>query len=258
MPIPIFGDKYNGKAILTPQHLLAYRQNAGMLPKGAGPEAVILCLQRGLPERLQRKYPLRKIGRLNGDLYEFKKAGKLAVLTNFGLGAPQMAGLAEELIAWGARKLISISMAGGLQPELNPGAIVICDRALRDEGTSYHYLPPAKSVDADAELVADLQSAIQKRGHTSVTGTTWTTDATFRETDIEVKRYQGERVKTVEMETAALFAVAQVRKIQAASIFVVGDSLAGGEWRPPADLRLMDPVFEVVYDAVIEVLSRQP
>ncbi|MEX1248376.1 MAG: nucleoside phosphorylase [Anaerolineales bacterium] len=256
MSLPNFPDKYTGKAILTPQHMLAYRQGAGMLPKGAGPDAAILCLQRGLPERLKRRHPLRQIGRLNGDLFSLHKApGNLAVLTNFGLGAPQMAGLAEELIAWGARKLISISMAGGLQADLAPGDIVVCDRALRDEGTSHHYLPAAKFVEANAELVASLSSGVKARKVPSIVGATWTTDATFRETDIEVRQYQSEGVKTVEMETAALFAVAQVRGIQAASIFVVGDSLAGGEWRAPQDLRLLDRSFDIVYDATIEALS---
>ncbi|MEX2161381.1 MAG: nucleoside phosphorylase [Anaerolineales bacterium] len=256
MPVPNFADKYKGRAILTPEAMLAYRQRAGMLPKGAGPEAVILCLQRGLPERVKRRHPIRSIGRINGDLYALHKApGSLAVLTNFGLGAPQMAGLAEELIAWGARKLVSISMAGGLQPDLKPGDIVVCDRALRDEGTSHHYLPSAKFVDANGELAKDLTAALQARGIQVEVGATWTTDATFRETDVEVRQYQGEGIKTVEMETAALFAVAQVRGVQAASIFVVGDSLAGGEWRAPHDLRLLDRSFEVVYDAAIEVLS---
>jgi uridine phosphorylase len=256
MPFPNVPEKYGGKAILTPQHMIAYRQSAGQLPKGQGPESVILCLQRGLPERMKRKHPYRQIGRLNGDLLALKETdGRVCVLTNFGLGAPLMAGLAEEFIAWSARRLVSISMSGSLQADLHTGDIVVCERAVRDEGTSHHYLPPAKTVDADGELAAQLAAALAAQGTAARTGTTWTTDATFRETDVEVAHYAAEGVLTVEMESAALFAVAQVRGAQAASVFVAGDKLTAGAWQGPSNFKLMDRSFERVYDAVIDVLK---
>jgi uridine phosphorylase len=254
MPFPNFPDKYGSRAVLTPEDMLAYRQEARMLPAGVGPQNVILCLQRGLPERRARKNPFRKMGRMNGDLYGLKRSN-VAVLTNFGLGSPQMAGLAEELIAWGAKRLVSISMCGGLQPDLKSGDLVVCDSAVRDEGTSHHYLPQAKHVAASRELTTKLVASLTGAGHAHQIGTTWTTDATFRETEAEVKHYQGEGVKTVEMESAALFAVADVRRVQAASIFVVGDSLADGQWRAPRDFSSLDRSFDLVYDAVISVLS---
>ncbi len=254
MPFPNFPDKYNSRAVLTPNDMLAYRQQASMLPKGAGPENVILCLQRGLAERRARQHPFRKIGRMNGDLYELKRS-KVTVLTNFGLGSPQMAGLAEELIAWGTKRLISISMCGGLQPDLKSGEVLVCNSAVRDEGTSHHYLPPAKLVAASQELAVKLTTTLASGGHPHQVGITWTTDATFRETEAEVKHYRSEGVKTVEMESAALFAVAQVRGVHAASIFVVGDSLADGQWRAPQDFKLLDRSFDVVYDAAIAALT---
>lgn len=256
MPFPNFPEKYKGKPVLTPQHMVAYRQRVGMLPMGTAPQAALLCLQRGLPESLGRKHPYRKIGRLNGDLYSLKKTdGQVVVLTNFGLGSPLMAALAEELIAWGIKKLISISMCGGLQPDLAAGSIVVCERAIRDEGTSHHYLQSEKYVNASPDMVAQLAESIQTQGGRAQVGTTWTTDATFRETDLEVHSYQSGGVKTVEMETAALFAVAQVRGIPAASAFVVGDSLAGGQWSAPQNLASLNPSFEILYDAAIQVLS---
>lgn len=254
MPVPQVPEKYNGKAILTPEHMLAYRQKAGMLPKGNGPEAVILCLQRGLPERAKRRHPLNKIGRLNGDLFGLKATrNTVMVLTNFGLGSPLMAGLAEELIAWGAKRLVSISMAGGLQTDLSSGDIVVCDRAVRDEGTSHHYLPPARYVDGDGDLTANLRAELEPHGRVRQ-GATWTTDATFRETDVEMDQYAAEGVLTVEMETAALFAVAKVRGAQAAAVLVAGDSLADGDWRAPQDNRALDARFDAVYDAAVTVL----
>jgi uridine phosphorylase len=234
--------------------MLAYRQQAGQLPAGPGPEAVILCLQRGLPERLKRRHPYKQIGRLNGDLLALKEtAGRVCVLTNFGLGAPLMAGLAEEFIAWGAKRLVSISMCGGLQPQLKTGDIVICDRAVRDEGTSHHYLPSAQYVDASRPLADQLAAALPGAQR----GATWTTDATFRETDTEVAHYAAEGVLTVEMESAALFAVAQYQSAQAASVFVVGDSLAGGQWQAPGQGGNLDRSFEVAYNAAIKTLAEE-
>jgi uridine phosphorylase len=256
MPFPNVQNKYEGKAILTPQHMVAYRQKEGMLPKGAAPLAALLCLQRGLPERLARKHPYRKIGRLNGDLYSLKKTdGKVVVLSNFGLGSPLMAGIAEELIAWGVQRLLSLSMCGALQPDLKAGDIVVCNQAIRDEGTSHHYLPSEKYVSANAKLAGEILENLNEAGERPQLGTTWTTDATYRETDIEVRHYQAEGVKTVEMETAALYAVAQVRGVPAASVFVVGDQLANAEWRAPAEFRTIDRSFEAVYAAIIDVLN---
>jgi uridine phosphorylase len=197
---------------------------------------------------------MRKVGRLNGDLFALKKTHAM-VLTNFGLGAPLMAGLAEEFIAWGAKRLVSISMCGGLQSNLGAGDIVVCSRALRDEGTSHHYLPSDTFVSASQALVSSLEASLAKRSVRFQSGATWTTDATFRETEAEVRHYQGMDIKTVEMETAGLFAVAQVRGAEAVSVFVVGDSLADGEWHPPQDFRVLDHSFDIVYDSVVEALD---
>src|SRR3989337_2653117 len=143
MSFPVHPDKRAGQAVLTPQAMIAYRQRSGLLPVMEAHSAVILCLQRGLPERMRGVYPLRRLARLMVDLYLLKRSrGAVAVMTNFGIGAPQMAALAEELIAWGARRLVSLSMAGGLLPELSAGAVVVCTQAVRDERTCYHALAP--------------------------------------------------------------------------------------------------------------------
>jgi uridine phosphorylase len=256
MPFPNYPGKYDSAALLTPQEMIAYRRRLGWLPDIALPQGIILCLQRGLPERLRRRYPLRQVGRLMGDLFVLKRSGgRVAVLTNFGIGAPLMGALAEELIAWGARRLISLSWAGGLQPDLKPGDIVVCERALRDEGVSHHYLPPDRFVQADQQLVDRLVRLLQSHGQPCTTGATWTTDAPYRETRDEVQQYQAEGIKTVEMETAGLLAIAQAHGVQAASICVVGDSLAALRWEAPPDVRPVERSLEAAYAAAVEVLE---
>src|SRR6266545_2682720 len=107
-------------------------------------------------------------------------------MTGFGGGSPMTAELAEEFVAMGVKCMILMTWGGLLQPGLKPGDIIVIERAIRDEGTSYHYLPPAKYVDANKELADELMDAIRRRSGQCSRGTTWTTDAPFRETPEEI------------------------------------------------------------------------
>ncbi len=258
MTYPLFPEKHRLPSLLTGQAMVAYRRRLGRLPDLRGLEAALLCLHRGLPERLRWKVRYRKAGRLVGDVYLPRRwQGRVAVLTDFGVGAPTIAGLAEELIALGVRRLVSLAWGGTLQPHLQPGAIVLCRAALRDEGTSHHYLPPGRVVAADRGLAERLRQALTQRGAAPLAGTTWTTAAPYRETAEEVRTLQAEGVLTVEMEAAALFAVAQTRDAAAAALVVVGDSLAGGTWKAPQDIRPVERGLETAYLAALEALGEE-
>jgi uridine phosphorylase len=194
---------------------------------------------------------------MNADVYAVKKSkGKVAVLTSFGGGSPMVMELAEELAVMGAKKMILMTWGGTLQTDIQPGDIIVCNRAIRDEGASHHYLPPSKYVEANEALVNELVDAIRKRGAGCILGTTWTTDAPYRETREEVLRYQAEGVKTVEMESAGLFTVGQVRGVQTASVVIGMDSLASLKWQTPERLDDIMHSLEIVYAAAIEVLGR--
>ena len=164
--------------------------------------------------------------------------------------------LAEELAVMGAKKMILMTWGGILQENLKPGDIVVCNRAIRDEGASHHYLPHGKYVDASASLVKTLVEALRKRGGQSTVGTTWTTDAPYRETREEVIHYQAEGVQTVEMESAGLFTVGQLRSVQTASVVIGMDSLASLRWQTPERLDPIMRSLEIVYAAAIDVLSQ--
>ena len=256
MSYPNLSDKHRFTAIVEPRAMIAHRQRGGRLPTGVSLNGVVICLQRGLPERLRWWIRLRRLGRLMGDLYAVRASGdRVAVLTNFGLGAPIMAAQAEELIALGATRLVSIALAGGIQPDLAPGSIVVAESTIRDEGTSYHYLPADQEARSDPALVAALAGGLTHAGCQVRVGRTWSTDAPYRETREEVARWQAQGVLAVDMELGALLAVAQVRGVRAAGVLVVGDSLAGGEWRPPERLQEMERSLERAYRAAIEVLD---
>ena len=256
MSYPIYPDKYKLKELFSARDLVGYRRTIGRMPSISAPEGVLFCLERGLPWRMRWRIPVTRAGGMNGDLYALKKPkDKIGIMTGFGGGSPMTVELAEEFAAMGVKCMILMTWGGILQPNLKPGDIIVIDKAIRDEGTSYHYLPPAKYVEANTELADQLVEAIKARGGTCSRGTTWTTDAPYRETIDEIRQYQSEGVKTVEMESAGLFTVGKVRNIPTVSVVIGMDSLAEFRWQVPERLDKILNSLEQVYAAVLNVLK---
>jgi len=144
--------------------------------------------------------------------------------------------VAEVLFACGCKLLVSLTSAGQIAPSGNPPYFVVIDRALRDEGTSYHYAPPSEFAEADPELVASAATALAQSGPRSVVGASWTTDAPFRETAeaIDAARHRG--ILAVEMEAAALYSFAKSTEVRTLCLAHVtntmgqsGDDFENGE-----------------------------
>jgi uridine phosphorylase len=258
MSFPIYRDKHKLKELYGARDIVGYRKQIGRMPSLSAPEGVLFCLERGLPWRLRWRIPVKRAGGMNGDLYTLKKPkDKIGIMTGFGGGSPMTVELAEEFAAMDVKCMILMTWGGVLQPDLGPGDIIVIDKAIRDEGTSYHYLPPAKYIEANTQLADQLVGAIQARGATCSRGTTWTTDAPYRETIDEIREYQSEGVKTVEMESAGLFTVGQVRNIPTASVVVGMDSLAEFRWQVPERLDKIMHSLELVYAASLDVLKNK-
>jgi uridine phosphorylase len=147
------------------------------------------------------------------DLYGFPLAGHTAGIVGCAVGAPFAVLLAEELFACGCRILISLTSAGQIAPAGEPPYFVIIDRALRDEGTSYHYAPAENFAEADPHLVAKAAAAVTAAGLRAYVGASWTTDAPFRETAAAVEAARAKGILAVEMEAAALYAFARKAKV---------------------------------------------
>src|SRR5215207_3628669 len=238
MSYPIYPDKHELPAMLTAVNMIEFRRKHGGLGNFRAPETVIFCLYKGVMKYFPLKYSSKRVTGFLGDLYLLNKSnGRTSVMGNFGIGSPVVANLAEEMIAWGAKRIVILSLAGGLQPDLSAGDIVICDRAIRDEGTSYHYLPAGKYVNATPDFVSHLSSIFGKKGLPHSIGGTWSTDAPYRESREEALIYQKEGIMAVDMESSGLFAVGNARNIETTSILVVGDSLASPSWSAPPDMR---------------------
>ena len=122
--------------------------------------------------------------------------------------------VAEELFASGCRLLVSLTSAGQIVPSGPPPYFVIIDRALRDEGTSYHYAPPAEFAEADPRLVATASKAMSSQKPRCVVGSSWTTDAPFRETAEAIEAARDKGIVAVEMEAAALYSFANAAGVR--------------------------------------------
>jgi len=143
------------------------------------------------------------------QLDTFTLAGRTAGIVGCAVGAPFAVLVAEELFACGCRLLVSVTSAGQIVSAGRTPYFVIIDRALRDEGTSHHYSPPSEYADADASLVSLAVAALQHGNQPVVVGSSWTTDAPFRETAKAIEAARSKGVLAVEMEAAALYAFAR-------------------------------------------------
>jgi len=164
-------------------------------------------------------------------LWEIERGGARLALFYPGMGAPLAASRLERVIAAGCRSIVACGAAGALVPGLEMGhEIISVSAALRDEGTSYHYVPPSRIIRARPDIVAALAAMAERRGEPHRIGMTWTTDGYFRETQDRVARRRAEGCITVEMEAAALLAVAAFRDVQFGQYLYAGDDLAGEIW----------------------------
>lgn len=214
------------EAVFEPSHIVT--------PSGRAPEHCVVCFFQDVIAQLRQDGRAREVDSMRSEfgphpLYEIEHDGRRLAFFHPGVGAPLAAFILEEVIAHGCRKFIACGGAGVLDNEIAVGHIVVPDRAVRDEGTSYHYLPPGREVAATPEAVAAIEATLARQGMSYRTGKTWTTDGLYRETREKTRLRQSEGCLTVEMEAATFFAVAQFRGVQFGQLLYGGDSL-GGEW----------------------------
>ena len=148
------------------------------------------------------------------------------------VGAPMAAMLLEQLIALGARRFLYLGFCGALDPSLSIGDLFIPLRAVREEGTSYHYLPANVEPTAAPSITESLQREAERQRLSVRQGLLWTTDAPFRETPAKITAFQAAGVGAVDMEVAALLSVAVFRGCEVAALLVVSDECYHPVWRP--------------------------
>lgn len=163
-------------------------------------------------------------------LYEIEYSGKRLAFFHPGVGAPVAAGLLEEVIAFGCRKFIAVGGCGILEKDLDVGKLIVVNSAVRDEGVSYHYQPPAREIVAQAEVISVIKKVLNEKKIPFLLGKTWTIDAPYRETRDKIISRRDEGCISVEMESAGLMAVSSFREVAFGQILYAGDDLSGEIW----------------------------
>lgn len=209
-------------------------QPGNFLPESLPERCVITFFGKEL-KQFAAEHCLPVIGWLKSEVldipvYEYVHGADRLCVTMAFCGAPGAAVTLEELHAMGCKKFIVCGGAGALTKDSRVGEIIVPVSAVRDEGTSYHYLEPSCEVECHKEAVETAVSCLREMGIPFKTGKTWTSDAIYRETPemVELRRSQG--CVTVEMEAAAFFAVSQYRNIPLAQLLYAGDDVSGEAW----------------------------
>ena len=215
-PCPILSDKHYGQpSAFAPQNLLREARRQKGIPTGEVPPVCVLDPDGDIVRYLRNSglaaYDQAwacyhtDLYRVRGDAYDLGFVGCV-------VGAPFAVLVAEQLFASGCRFLISITSAGQLIELAPPPYFIVIEKALRDEGTSYHYQPPSEFSHADASLQGRIAGAISDLGISVIAGATWTTDAPYRETEEAIAAMKAKGLLAVEMEAAALYAFAAARQ----------------------------------------------
>jgi uridine phosphorylase len=215
-PPPILAGKdYAAPSVFEPENLLREARRQKNLPTVAVPEVCLLDPDGDIVRALARTGRARRSpgwACYHTDLHEFEWAGESFGIIGCAVGASFAVLLAEQLFASGCRLLISMTSAGQIVEQGSPPYFILIDRALRDEGTSYHYLPPSDFVEAEESLVRAVMEAFATSRQPMCRGASWTTDAPFRETAAAIERCRARNILAVEMEAAGLYAFAKARR----------------------------------------------
>jgi uridine phosphorylase len=226
MTYPILQYDSSPNAFIEPSKILEHRDM---------PEHCVICFFKDVIDKVAREHTARVLvenGWEDGlhPVYEISYQNQRLAFFHPGVGAPLAAGLFEEVIAFGCRKFIACGGCGVLEKDIAPGDLIVVSGAIRDEGVSYHYIPPSQEVISNEVAVKTLTSMLSQHGIPHRLGKTWTTDAPYRETPNKIAKRKKEGCLTVEMESAGMIAVAQFRDVIFGQILYGGDDLSGSEW----------------------------
>lgn len=205
---------YGASSAFTPENLLREARRQKRLLPGTIPEICVLDPDGDIVRYLRatgRAEQSRDWACYHTDLFVFRHDGHEYGIIGCAVGASYAVLVAEELFASGCQFLLSVTSAGQIRPVQAPPYFVVIERALRDEGTSYHYLRPTEYCEADPELVVQTRDALNTAQIAAQVGATWTTDAPFRETTVAIDAASQAGILAVEMEAAALYAFAKAR-----------------------------------------------
>jgi uridine phosphorylase len=218
LAVPILRNKqYASPSVFTPDAILREARRQKALDTTAVPAVCALDPDGDIVRHLKRLARARREEAwacYHSELYCMVEGDVQLGIVPCAVGASYAVLIAEQLFASGCRLLISVTSAGQLVELRPPPYFVLIEKALRDEGTSYHYLPPSEFSHAGPQLLAALAGAFEGLDMRIERGATWTTDAPFRETEEAIVAMKARGLLAAEMEAAALYAFARARNEQ--------------------------------------------
>jgi uridine phosphorylase len=255
--IPVLGFDPERQAIIEPARIIRHRDV---------PENCVLCFFREVIEQAAETLGVYALSPLKSEMGEIPvfhatQGGKTFGIAPAAVGAPLAAGFLEELIARGGRRFVACGGSGVLDRSIPSGHIVVPTAAVRDEGTSYQYLPADRDAYPSPNALAAVTRVLDRRNVEYAAGKTWTTDAFYRETPRRVATRRDQGCVTVEMEAAALFAVAEFRNVDIALLLYGGDDVSGVEWDPRSlgrKIPARETLFWLAVEACLEIEDTRP
>ena len=163
-------------------------------------------------------------------IYRIVVKGTPIALFNAPVGASACVAILEDLIAFGMKKLVLFGTCGVLDETIKETSIIVPQMAIRDEGTSYHYLPASDEIEVNVGLHDFLTSFLTDKGISHTVGKVWTTDGIYRETAEKLYKRKKAGAICVDMECSAVAALANFRKISICHFFYAADHLSEEAW----------------------------
>lgn len=199
------------------------------------PKVGVTCFSKKLFDQLVNTFngieiALSSNGNGKLPIYKIKYEGHDIALILSRVGAPACIVQYEELFAMGLEKLVVFGTCGALDKTIDDLAIIIPNKAIRDEGTSYHYLKASREIDVNPKYQEEFIKLLNEHNYSYITGKVWTTDAPYRETRNKVLKRKEEGCICVDMECSAIAALAKFRNKEIFQFFYAADNLDAAKW----------------------------
>lgn len=219
----------NPNAIINPEMLVE--------PIEDFPDVTVSCFSGKLFHKLLEFFEPKKIAQVksavgSNPIYEVIYKGERFALYQSYVGEPKCIVDYEDIMAMGSKRLILLGNCGVLDRSIEDCGIIIPTQAIRDEGCSYHYAPPGERIEVNRKYREIFKEVLKEFHYPYVEGTTWTTDACYRETREKTERRKAQGAICVEMECAGMQALCDFRGTEFFQFFYAGDNLDHSDWQP--------------------------
>ncbi|MDX2268659.1 MAG: nucleoside phosphorylase [Bryobacter sp.] len=225
--LPLLNHPLDQQSEFTADALMADVRRLRQLPAEALPEICFLEFDGDFTDWLVETGQAHRVedwACFHTNMFALDLAGQRCGIIARTIGAPYAVLIAEQLHAAGVRVIFGITSAGRIAPDLALPGLVVANGAVRDEGTSFHYLPPAETVAAPAALAEAMAESLADFPRALRSGLVWTTDAPYRETAQQIQHWAARGVLAVEMQAAGLFAFAQAKQAQVGLLALVSNA----------------------------------